>query len=150
MKIDYYGQKVEAYDLILKKPYALDILEGRKTVEIRAYSPFYCSRFTDAHLFDENEKLRAAGREDECVPPWRTDIGFVHFHDYGNTWFLDVGLDEIGLTDMTEEGVRFLAEEFGFHEYDNEWQQFAGLPEDEVPAFFYLHINEIVRQSGLR
>lgn len=150
MKIEYQGELVEAYDLIMKKVFALEILNGQKTLEIRPYSPFYCSRFIDTQQLEENERRRAAGRKDEILAPYRTDIGFIHFHDYGKTWFLDVAIDEIGTTDMTKEGVAFLAEEFGFHEYDNEWQQFEGKPLEEVPEFFYLHICEIVRQAGLR
>lgn len=150
MKIEYQGEQVEAYDLIMKKAFAAEILNGRKTVEIRPYSPFYCSRFIDTQKLEENERRSAAGREDENVAPYRTDIGFIHFHDYGKTWALDVAIDEIGTTEMTREGVAFLADEFGFHDYDKEWQQYEGLPPEEVPVFFYLHICEIVRQEGLR
>ena len=150
MMIVYQGELVEAYDLIMKKAFALEILNGQKTLEIRPYSPFYCSRFVDVHQLEENERRRAAGREDEILAPYRTDIGFIHFHDYGKTWVLDVAIDEIGVSDLTREGVAFLADEFGFHDYDEEWQQYEGMPEDEVPTFFYLHICEVVRQSGLR
>ena len=150
MKIDYKGEQVEAYDLIMKKENALAILNGTKTVEIRPFTPSYSEKFTDFDQLEKNEKLREEGHEDQCQPPYRTDIGFIHFRNYNNSWSLDVAIDELGMTEMTEEGVRFLSEEFGFHDYDEEWQQYEGMPEEDIPLFYYMHIVEIVRQTGLQ
>ena len=35
MKIDYNGQEIEAYSLIMTKENALDILNGKKSIETR-------------------------------------------------------------------------------------------------------------------
>lgn len=150
MKIKVNGQEVEAYALLMQKENALEILNGKKTIEIRALNSKYSSMFTDQKQLEENEKLRAEGREEECKPPYRTDIAYVHFYNYQKSWTLDVAIDEIGMTEMTKEGIDFLNSEFGFHDYDNEWQQYDGKPFDDIPIFFYLHIAEIVGQTGLK
>lgn len=149
MKINYKGQEVEAYALIMKKENALEILKGKKTVEFRDFTPKYEKMFTDFEQIAKNQDLVAAGRENECLPPFNTDIEAIHFYPYNNSWHLDVLIDEIGVVDITEEGAKFLADTFGCHEMDDQWQQFAHLPKDEIPFMFYLHIDEIVGHHGL-
>lgn len=150
MKIKVNGQEVEAYALLMQKENALEILNGKKTIEIRALNSKYDKMFTDQKQLELNEELRKAGRDSECKAPYRTDIGYIHFYNYNKSWTLDVAIDEIGMTEMTKSGIEFLNSEFGFHDYDNEWQQYEGLPEDEIPLFYYLHIVEVVGQTGLR
>lgn len=149
MKINYKGQEAEAYALIMKKENALEILKGKKTVEFRDFTPKYEKMFTDFEQIAKNQDLVAAGRENECLPPFNTDIEAIHFYPYNNSWHLDVLIDEIGVVDITEEGAKFLADTFGCHEMDDQWQQFAHLPKDKIPFTFYLHIDEIVGHHGL-
>lgn len=149
MLINYNNQQVEAYALIMKKEHALEILKGSKTVEFRSLSRKYENMFLDKSIFERNEMLRKQGRDDECLPPYRTDIEAIHFYPYNNSWHLDVAIDEIGVVEISEEGAKFLAEEFGCHEFDNEWQQYQDLPEDEIPLVYYLHICEVISHSGL-
>ncbi len=85
MKINYNGQEIEAYSLIMTKENALDILNGKKTIETRMLSAKYEKMFTDFAQVDENEKFRKAGREQECQPILRTDIEAIHF--YSNLLF---------------------------------------------------------------
>ena len=66
MKINYNGQEIEAYSLIMTKENALDILNGKKSIETRMLSAKYEKMFTDFAQVDENEKFRKAGREQEC------------------------------------------------------------------------------------
>lgn len=147
--IQVNGQPKQAYSLIMKREHALEIIAGTKPLEIRAFSDYYHKMFTDPAVVAENERLIAAGRGDECVEPVRTDIAYIHFHNYNNSWTLDVEIDELGTALMTEEDVKWLGGEFGFHDYDNEWQQFAGIPDDEVPMFFWLHVVGVVNRAGI-
>jgi hypothetical protein len=89
------GDTAEAFDLILEKKYAMAILQEKKTVEYRKWSKFYTSRFFK-RLSPEVENK---------------EINVVHFHDYNNTWFLDVQItaptgiyliDEGGIADFLE------------------------------------------------
>ena len=148
MKINVNGNEVEAYALIMKKENALEILRGTKTVEIRSANTKYEKMFTDQEQLAKNREAVKEGRDDWQVPI-RKDIGFVHFYNYANTWALDCEIDEIGTASLTQEDVESLREDFGFHDLDNEWQEFEGKPIEEVPFFFYLHISAIVGHRGL-
>lgn len=152
MKIQVNGQEVEAYALLMQRENALDILSGKKTIEIRVLNSKYEKMFTDRKQLELNEELRKAGRESECKAPYRTDVAYVHFYTLNKEkpWSLDVEIDEIGLTEMSKAGIEFLNEEFGFHDFDNEWQQYDGKPIEEVPLFFYLHIAGVVGQTNLK
>lgn len=67
------GQTAEAFDLIMKKEFAYQILRGQKAIEFRDFSTHYCKRF-----LADAKKLEFK------------DLHAIHFHDYNNTWFLDV------------------------------------------------------------
>lgn len=152
MKVTYKGEEFDAYDLIMRKDNAKAILDGSKTIEIRSFSDKYCRMFVDQKLIDKNEELRNAGKEDECIPfaeCIRGDIEVVHFRPYNNNWHLDAAIDEIGVCSMTKEDIEWLAQEFNYHEMDNEYQQYEHLPEDERPIFFYLHIKKVLNHQGL-
>ena len=56
MTIEINGKPVEAYHLIMKKENALDILNGKKKVEIRAFSEKYNDLFIDKKLYKEYQK----------------------------------------------------------------------------------------------
>lgn len=124
MTIKYKDQEIEAYPLIMRKENALDILRGKKTIEIRKFSGKYEKMFTDFKQLEENEKLRKAGRDEECRPVLRTDIEAVHFYSTGAPWTLDVAIDEIGIGEITEEGIKFMHDEFDFHDFDEQLEEF--------------------------
>lgn len=122
--IKYNGQEVEAYSLIMTKANALDILNGKKVIEARKLSSKYEKMFTNFKQLEENERLRKEGRENECQPILRTDIEAIHFYSTGAPWFLDVAIDEIGIGEVTEEGIKFMHEEFDFHDFDEQLEEF--------------------------
>lgn len=140
--IKYNGQEVEAYSLIMTKANALDILNGKKVIEARKLSSKYEKMFTNFKQLEENERLRKEGRENECQPILRTDIEAIHFYSTGAPWFLDVAIDEIGIGEVTEEGIKFMHEEFDFHDFDEQLEEFKKNPPEEIPLFYYLHISE--------
>lgn len=148
--IKYNGQDVEAFALIMNKKNALDILNGKKTIETRMLSAKYEKMFTDFKQLEKNEKLRKEGREDECQPILRTDIEAIHFYSTGAPWFLDVAIDEIGIGEVTEEGIKFMHEEFDFHDFDEQLKEFKKNPPEEIPLFYYLHISEVINHEGLK
>ena len=100
MKMSYVtdrkGKSTEAFDLIMRKEFAYQILKGEKTVEYRDFSKFYLNRFY----------------KDTKSWELRTDSNCVHFHDYNNTWFLDVLVTEI--------------EFFTFSDHDFFWHMYRG------------------------
>lgn len=148
--IKYNGQEVEAYSLIMTKANALDILNGKKVIETRKLSSKYEKMFTNFKQLEENERLRKEGRENECQPILRTDIEAIHFYSTGAPWFLDVAIDEIGIGEVTEEGIKFMHEEFDFHDFDEQLEEFKKNPPEEIPLFYYLHISEVIKHEGLK
>ena len=148
--IKYNGQEVEAYALIMTKANALDILTGKKVIETRKLSSKYEKMFTNFKQLEENERLRKEGRENECQPILRTDIEAIHFYSTGAPWFLDVAIDEIGIGEVTEEGIKFMHEEFDFHDFDEQLEEFKKNPPEEIPLFYYLHISEVINHEGLK
>ena len=148
--IKYNGQEVEAYSLIMTKANALDILNGKKVIEARKLSSKYEKMFTNFKQLEENERLRKEGRENECQPILRTDIEAIHFYSTGAPWFLDVAIDEIGIGEITEEGIKFMHEEFDFHDFDEQLEEFKKNPPEEIPLFYYLHISEVINHEGLK
>ena len=148
--IKYNGQEVEAYSLIMTKANALDILNGKKVIETRRLSSKYEKMFTNFKQLEENERLRKEGRENECQPILRTDIEAIHFYSTGAPWFLDVAIDEIGIGEVTEEGIKFMHEEFDFHDFDEQLEEFKKNPPEEIPLFYYLHISEVINHEGLK
>lgn len=148
--IKYNGQEVEAYSLIMTKANALDILNGKKVIEARKLSSKYEKMFTNFKQLEENERLRKEGRENECQPILRTDIEAIHFYSTGAPWFLDVAIDEIGIGEVTEEGIKFMHEEFDFHDFDEQLEEFKKNPPEEISLFYYLHISEVINHEGLK
>lgn len=143
MKISHQGKEVEAYSLIMKKENALEIISGKKKLEIRSFSDYYVQMFTDKKLVAENDKLKEEGRDDECVAPLKA-TEYIRFHDYNNSWYLDVHVHEIALYMMCQEDIEELAEEFDFHDYDNEWQKYENTPDEDKPLFYWLHIDKVI------
>lgn len=147
MNININGKEVEAYDLLMKKENALDIISGNKTLEIRVFSNHYAKMFTDQKQLEINEELRREGKDYECIEPIK-GIQYVHFHNYNNSWALDVKIDEIGLSSMTEEDIEDL-HDFDFHDYDKEWQQYEDKDIEDIPMFYWLHIKDIVGRKNI-
>jgi hypothetical protein len=148
MKIKVKDKEVEAYSLLMRKEYALDIISGKKTLEIRSFNSHYVDMFTDKEQLAKNEELRKAGKDDECVEPFKP-TSYARFHNYNYSWVLDVEIDEIGISTVCKEDIEELAEDFNFHDYDNEWQQYEHLDDDEKPVFYWLHIKKIVGRKGI-
>lgn len=150
MKIDYKGRKIDAFPLIMRKENALDILSGKKTIEFRHFCPKYEKMFTDFKQIKKNEELIAQGREQDCLPPFNAHVEGIHFYPYNNSWHLDVIYDEIGVVELTEEDAKYMAEKFGCHDLDDQWQQYAHLPKEDIPFMFFFRIDEIVSHHGLQ
>jgi hypothetical protein len=131
-KIQYKGEEHEAFDFLMKKENALEILSGNKKIETRCYSDYYYRLVSD-----KNDKDK----------PVRDDISFIYFHNYNNTWYLIVRIKEFGISNLSKKEVENIAKEFDFHDNDNEWQKYSHLPDDEKPAFYWFAISEIVSHN---
>jgi hypothetical protein len=138
MLIDYKGEKQMAYNLIMRKVHAKDIVSGKKRVEIRQFSDYFIGMFFDR----EKDAFNQKNPPEKWVNPVRDDVDFIHFRDYDNSWFLDVKIGNCGIGMIEQETIEYLAKNYDFHDLDNEWQQYKD--DDEPPLFFWFEIKEIV------
>ena len=149
MKIEVNGKSVEAYHLIMKKENALDILNGKKKIEIRAFSKKYNDMFINKELykkFQEYLKDPDGSMElEDCL----NETEYIYFTNYNNSWNLIVEVLDIAVYKMTQEDVEVLNEDYDFHDFDNEWQQYKDLPEDEIPVFYGLGLADVISHEGL-
>lgn len=91
------GVQVEAHDLIMRKENAWDIINGKKYLEIRSLSPFYIKRF-----------LVPKRTLDMTVSAFELkNVASVHFHDYGNTWYLTAICSTFARLTHTQTVVRY-------------------------------------------
>ena len=149
MKIEVNGKSVEAYHLIMKKENALDILNGKKKIEIRTFSKKYNDMFINKELYKEfQEYLKdpdGSMELEDCL----NETEYIYFTNYNNSWNLIVEVLDIAVYKMTQEDVEVLNEDYDFHDLDNEWQQYKDLPEDEIPVFYGLGLADVISHEGL-
>lgn len=149
MTIEINGKPVEAYHLIMKKENALDILNGKKKIEIRAFSKKYNDMFINKELYKEfQEYLKdpdGSMELEDCL----NETEYIYFTNYNKSWYLIVEVLDIAVYKMTQEDVEVLNEDYDFHDFDNEWQQYKDLPEDEIPVFYGLGLADVISHEGL-
>ncbi|MBT0554274.1 hypothetical protein [Riemerella anatipestifer] len=152
MKIKVNNTEVEAYKLLMRKPYAEAIANGSKTVEIRDFSDFYHKMFVDK----EKEKAFNKYLEnpdgsmgiDDIV---REDITHIRFTNYNQSWHLDVEIYPPHIiSPADEEDVKFIRESYGFNGLDDEPAKFKNLTdEDEVPMIFAIPIARVINRENI-
>lgn len=144
MTISVNGQQVEAYNLLMKKEFAQVILNGQKKVEFRSFSDHYCRMFIDEEVARKNKE---AGLKpgDEKFDFGLRDTQYIHFHNYNNSWYLDVEVAGIGMCVVDSYDISSLAEDFDdFKAYIDDAKKNDELPEDERPMMFYLVLGDVV------
>ena len=129
----------------MKKVNAEQILAGTKKLEFRAYSDFYIRRLIDQEVAD----YLTSHIEDEEVMTFCNDIRQVktiHFHDYNNSWFLDVECTFNDAFAIVPNDIRMLNEKYGCHDYDEDLKRMEAMkvPADERPYLFYFVCGKVL------
>lgn len=143
-------EPVECLNLIMKREFAEKILTGEKKVEFRDCSEHYCKRlisqemldYIDKKLDDKNDPDFALA-VDNYISSLRP-VETIHFHNYNNTWFLDVRVKVNEIISITDEDVKFLQDEFNCHECDEDLEYYNKHPRMERPSYFYFVIDEVL------
>ena len=149
MTIEINGKQVEAYHLIMKKENAIDILNGKKKVEIRAFSEKYNDLFINKKLYKEYQKDLENPNGSMTIEDTLKDTAYIYFTNYNKTWELIVEILDIAVYQMTKEDIEVLNEDYDFHDLDNEWQQYKDLTEEEIHMFYGLGLADVVSHKGV-
>ena len=138
---------IECLNLIMRREFAEEILAGTKTVEVRSYSKHYAERqydkdvlaYEDKHWDDELMRLQMLDFNDSVRA-----VKKIHFHNYNNTWFLDVECIDNNTVLMVDEQVRYLQNEYDCHEFDEELAELNKRKAEYRPMYFYFAIGKII------
>lgn len=138
---------IERLDLIMRREWAEKILLGEKRVEFRDFNDFYAGRLYDKATYDYCEKHLDDEEFINLLPsqyPALRQVETIHFHDYNNTWYLDVEVEYNDIMEATQEDADFLHEEYGCDDLyeDVEWQKKH--PRADTRAYFVFMIRQVL------
>lgn len=139
------AEDVECLDLIMNKENAEMILRGEKPLEFRKCSDFYCKRLIDKDVC----KYIDDHIDDDEVVMFCDDVRqvkMIHFHNYNNSWFLDVECDFNDMFMINKTDIEFLQEEYGVHDFDEVLEEFEKnhMEQEQRPTLFYFVIGKVL------
>ena len=138
---------VECLNLIMRREFAEEILAGTKRVEIRSYSQHYVDRlydkdvlaYEDKHWDDEVMRMQMIDFNDSVRA-----VKKIHFHNYNNSWFLDVECVDNNTVLLVDEQVKYLQDEYNCHEFDEELELLNRCHAEERPIYFFFAVGQIL------
>lgn len=140
------AKPIERLNLIMRKEFAMQILKGEKKMEFRAFSEYYCNRLVDKDINNFMNKYFGTEHEDEVFfyANYVRPVKIIHFHNYSNSWHLDVECERNDFVTLTDGDVKFLNEEYGCHELDDMLNDFNKRKEENRPLFFYFSCGKVI------
>lgn len=133
---------IERMNLIMRKEFALQILKGEKKVEFRAFSQHYTDRLMDKDvanwMADHQEK-----EVDYFGITSTRPVSVIHFHNYSNSWFLDVECTQNEVCAPLPHWVEFF-NTLNCHELDEMTADFEKRNEEMRPLFFYFVCGKVI------
>ena len=144
-------ETVRVLNLLMRKEFAQAIVNGEKKVEIRAFSEHYFDRLTDKKVDkwmtehrDKKDMDMEAFNEFMCAT---RPVARIHFHNYNNSWFLDVTCTENALVGLTDEVVADLQNRLDCHEFVEMVASFQAKNDPNRPLFYYFVIGDIIETN---
>lgn len=141
-------KEIEVLNLIMRREYAEDIIRGEKPIEFRAYSKHYHDRLIDLDVANYILEHELTNDEIELIDLFRP-VRSIRFHNYTNSWYVDVECKQNSIIAVTRPNVEALQEKYNCHEFDKMLADFETKKESTRPMFFYFVLGE-VRETTLR
>lgn len=138
--------EIGCLDLLMKRKYAEMIVKGEKRVEFRSMCKFYTDRLYDKDVLEYYNKHRGDALVEKFANALRR-VETIHFHDYGNTWYLDVEVKSNGYVRVNREDVEFLRSNYECHELDEELRE---MDENNIrtrPQYYYFVVGKILKTN---
>ena len=145
------SENIKCLDLLLKKEFAEAIVRGEKTVEFRDYSKHYCDRIYDKALVKYGDEHVAEEDMDDFLDfalPLR-QVDTIHFHNYNNSWTLDVEVVDNWTVAVVKDEVEALQEAYNCHELDDLLADLEAKKAQDRPIFFYFALGKVLSKTGL-
>lgn len=150
------AKDIDVLNLVMTKKNAKEILSGEKKVEYRAMSEHYISRLYDKNVTQflakhQNEdgtypeEIQKAA-DDGIVDALR-QVKTIHFHNYANSWFLDVEVEVNETCALIPEDMKFLHEAYDSHDLDGAFNTLEAQDADERPIFFFFAIKNVIKTN---
>lgn len=146
---------IERLSLVMKKEFAQEIIDGKKTIEVRdAESKKYYDMLYDKDMLAYEEKYW----DDELMRLQIIDftssvrpVLSIHFYTYNNSWSMDVECVDNGVIIVNDEQVGGLKQVFPNDEFDELLEDLNknGVPEEERPYFFWFAVGKIVERRNI-
>ena len=147
-------REIEVLNLIMRKEYAQEILSGKKNIEVRSWSQHYYNRLYDKdvdlwnaqHENDSEEMFWRIVRYSDPIRP----VMAIHFHNYNNTWYLDVECTFNSEIVCNPEQVKYVQEAFDCHEFDDVLEEYIKINEGKAkeeqqwPMYFYFVLGDVL------
>jgi hypothetical protein len=137
---------IECLNLIMKREFAEAIVRGEKKVEFRAMSDSYMNRLYDDRVLQFMDLHEDDPLVQECAEPMR-NVKTIHFHNYNNSWTLDVECELNDIVVVNDEQVKYMQEEYGCHELDAQLKATKKSP--NKPMYFYFVIGKIINRVNI-
>jgi len=139
------AQGIDCLNLIMRRAWAEKILAGTKKLEFREYKPFYIKKLIDPAV----EEWIGNHVDDEDTLTFCNDIRQVkkiHFHDYNNSWYLDIEVTYNDIFGVNAEDINMLHEKYDCHDFDDDLKALdaADVPIDERPWVFYFVCGRVI------
>lgn len=141
-----WAKPVDCLNLIMRKEFAEQILRGEKKLEFRAYTKHYVDRILDkdvANYLDTLPDEPADSDLNTFAQAFRPVLK-IHFHNYSNSWFLDVECTNNFVMPIADKWVKNIQDQFGCHEIDDMLADLNKRKTKDRPLFFVFVIGKIL------
>ena len=142
------AKDIECLNLIMKKEFAEQIIAGTKKLEFRAYSNHYVSRLIDK---DVSAYIQRHINDDKVITFCNDirQVKMIHFHNYENSWILDVECDFNDVFCINKQDIDFLHEKYNCHDFDDDLARFEAMKAEQRPYIFYFVCGKIIKRVGI-